>query len=33
MLEPQYVDRLDRLRGPGESYSDLILRLAIALRE
>ena len=29
-LEPQYVDRLRELRKPGESYSDVILRLAEA---
>ena len=27
-LEPRFVDRLAALRGPGESYSDVILRLA-----
>jgi hypothetical protein len=27
-LEPSVVDRLRSLRGPGESYSDVILRLA-----
>ena len=27
-LDPQVVDRLAALRGPGESYSDVILRLA-----
>ena len=26
-LEPRVVDRLAALRGPGESYSDVILRL------
>jgi hypothetical protein len=26
-LEPRVIDRLRRLRGPGESYSDVILRL------
>jgi hypothetical protein len=26
-LEPRFVDRLRALRGPGESYSDVILRL------
>jgi hypothetical protein len=26
-LEPRVVDRLRALRGPGESYSDVILRL------
>jgi hypothetical protein len=29
-LEPRFVDRLRALRGPGESYSDVILRLATA---
>jgi hypothetical protein len=29
-LEPIYVDRLRALRGPGETYSDVILRLAEA---
>jgi hypothetical protein len=29
-LEPQYVDRLRAVRKPGESYSDVILRLAEA---
>ena len=29
-LDPRYVDRLKALRGPGESYSDVILRLAKA---
>jgi hypothetical protein len=29
-LEPKVVDRLRALRGPGESYSDVILRLAKA---
>jgi hypothetical protein len=29
-LEPRYVDRLRAMRGPGESYSDVILRLAEA---
>ena len=24
-LEPYVVDRLDQMRGPGESYSDVIL--------
>jgi hypothetical protein len=28
-LEARVVDRLRFLRGPGESYSDVILRLAI----
>jgi hypothetical protein len=27
-LEPGVVDRLRHLRGPGESYSDVILRMA-----
>ena len=27
-LEPRFVDRLRALRGPVESYSDVILRLA-----
>ena len=27
-LEPRYVDRLAALRVPGESYSDVIVRLA-----
>jgi hypothetical protein len=27
-LEPRVVDRLRAMRGPGESYSDMILRLA-----
>jgi hypothetical protein len=27
-LDPHVVDRLRALRGPGESYSDVILRLA-----
>jgi hypothetical protein len=27
-LDPSVVDRLRSLRGPGESYSDVILRLA-----
>jgi hypothetical protein len=27
-LEPNVVDRLGAMRGPGESYSDVILRLA-----
>jgi hypothetical protein len=27
-LDPDVVDRLRALRGPGESYSDVILRLA-----
>ena len=29
-LEPSVVDRLRSLRGPGESYSDVILRVAAA---
>jgi hypothetical protein len=29
-LEPRLVDRLRAMRGPGESYSDVILRLAMA---
>jgi hypothetical protein len=29
-LEPRFVDRLRALRGPGETYSDVILRLATA---
>jgi hypothetical protein len=29
-LEPKYVDRLRALRKPGESYSDVIVRLAEA---
>ena len=29
-LEEVWVDRLGALRGPGESYSDVILRLAAA---
>ena len=29
-LDPRYVDRLREMRGPGESYSDVILRLAEA---
>ena len=29
-LEPYVVDRLDQLRGPGESYSDVIMRVAEA---
>lgn len=28
-LEPRFVDRLTAMRRPGESYSDVILRLAI----
>jgi hypothetical protein len=27
-LEPRFVDRLRAMRGPGETYSDVILRLA-----
>jgi predicted CopG family antitoxin len=27
-LDREFVDRLGQLRGPGESYSDVILRLA-----
>jgi hypothetical protein len=27
-LEPHVLDKLSALRGPGESYSDVILRLA-----
>jgi hypothetical protein len=27
-LEPRFVDRLAAMRGPGESYSDVIVRLA-----
>jgi hypothetical protein len=27
-LEPRWVDRLGALRGPGESYLDVIIRLA-----
>jgi hypothetical protein len=29
-LDPRFVDRLRALRGPGETYSDVILRLATA---
>jgi len=29
-LEPRVLDRLKAMRGPGESYSDVILRLAEA---
>jgi hypothetical protein len=29
-FEPKYVDRLGAMREPGESYSDVILRLAEA---
>jgi hypothetical protein len=28
-LEPRFVDRLAAMSGPGESFSDVILRLAI----
>jgi hypothetical protein len=28
LVEPRFVDRLRALRGPSESYSDMILRLA-----
>jgi hypothetical protein len=31
-LDPRYVDRLRAMRKPGESYSDVILRLAEASR-
>jgi hypothetical protein len=31
-LEPRGVDRLRVLRGPGESYSDVILRMAVGER-
>jgi hypothetical protein len=27
-LDSEYVNRLGQMRGPGESYSDVILRLA-----
>ena len=27
-LEPRVLDRLKAMRGPGESYSDVILRVA-----
>jgi hypothetical protein len=27
-LDPRFVDRLRAMRGPGESYSDVILRVA-----
>jgi hypothetical protein len=30
-LEPRTVDKLTALRGPGESYSDVILRVAAAV--
>ena len=30
-LDRSVVDRLSSLRGPGESYSDVILRLAAAI--
>jgi len=29
-LDPRYVDRLRAMRGPGESYNDVILRVAKA---
>jgi hypothetical protein len=29
-LDPRFVDKLLELRGPGESYSDVILRVAEA---
>jgi hypothetical protein len=29
-LDRKFVDRLGQMRGPGESYSDVILRLAKA---
>jgi hypothetical protein len=29
-LDRKFVDRLGQMRGPGESYSDVILRLAEA---
>jgi hypothetical protein len=29
-LDPRYVDTLRAMRGPGESYSNVILRLAAA---
>jgi hypothetical protein len=32
-LEWRWADTLDALRGPGESYSDVILRLAAAGHE
>ncbi len=32
-LDRKFVDRLGALRGPGESYSDVILRLAKGLTE
>jgi hypothetical protein len=31
-LEPRMVDKFRAMRGPGESYSDVILRLATAER-
>jgi hypothetical protein len=31
-LEPTVVDRLRAMRGPGESYSDVIIRIAEASR-
>ena len=30
-LEPNVVDRLRAMRGPGESYSDVILRMTAAI--
>jgi hypothetical protein len=32
-LDRKFVDRLDQMRGPGESYSDVILRLAGETRQ
>jgi hypothetical protein len=32
-LEPRVVNKLRSLRGPGKSYSDVILRLAAAKHE
>jgi hypothetical protein len=32
-LEPRWVDKLARLRGPGESYSDVIIKLAAVAHE
>jgi hypothetical protein len=29
-LEPRWLDRLKSYRGPGESYSDVILRLSVS---
>lgn len=29
-LDPKFVDRLGQMRGPGESYSEVILRMAKA---